>query len=98
MTTLTPKQRAYLRKLAHPVRATVQIGKQGLTDAVVASVGQNLLAHELVKVKFVGFKQEKRALAEQLAARTDGQLVTVLGNTAILYRPHPDKDKRQIQL
>ena len=98
MPPLTPKQRAYLRKLAHPLRPAAQVGKQGLTGAVVTSVTQNLFAHELVKVKFVGFKDEKNALAEQLAEQSQAQLVAVIGNTAILYRAHPDKDKRQIQL
>ncbi len=98
MSTLTPQQRAYLRKLAHPLKVSVQVGKQGLTDTLTSSIEQVLLAHELAKIKFVSSKDAKQQIAEQIAERTHSQLVALIGNTAILYRAHPQKDKRKITL
>lgn len=91
---LTNPQRQYLRKLSHSLKPIVQIGKGGLTDTMRASVEQVLLAHELMKLKFVGSKEEKGALI----ADTRSEVVMAIGNTAVLYRQHPQKDKRKIAL
>ena len=71
---------------------------RGLTDAVVRAVEISLDAHELVKVKFNGLKDEKQEIARAIEARTESTLVTVLGNIATFYRPNPDEEKREIVL
>ena len=76
----------------------VQVGKNGVAESLVAAVTQALLEHELVKVKFVAFKSEKRSLAEQIAERSSSQLVDVIGNIAIIYKEHPELEKREIEL
>jgi RNA-binding protein len=95
---LTPAQRAYLKRLAHPLKPLVQVGKGGVTDTLHHSVDQVLAAHELIKIKFVGSKEEKDALAPELAKHANASLVGVIGNTVILYRQHPQKDRRKIVL
>src|ERR1700752_3998283 len=60
MKKLTNTQKQYLRRMAHELRPVVQIGKNGLTDQVHTTVDQELNAHELIKVKFVDFKDEKK--------------------------------------
>jgi RNA-binding protein YhbY len=35
---LTPRQRAHLKSLAHPLKPILQIGKEGITDAVARTV------------------------------------------------------------
>ncbi|MBA3468301.1 MAG: ribosome assembly RNA-binding protein YhbY [Herpetosiphonaceae bacterium] len=98
MLNLNSGQRQYLRRLAHDLRPVVQIGKQGLTAAVIAAVDTALTAHELIKVKFGEFKDEKSALADQLTEATDSALVGLVGNVAILFREHPEPTERQIVL
>lgn len=98
MIPLTTNQRAYLRREAHSLKPVVQLGKQGLTPALVTAVDTALTAHELIKVKFGEFKDEKTALADEIAAATGAVLVAVIGNIAILYREHPERDKRRIVL
>lgn len=91
-------QRRYLRGQAHGLKPLVQIGKHGLTDSVVAMVEEALVHHELIKVRFVEFKEDKRELSTTLAERLDAELITILGHQAILYRQNPDPDKRKIRL
>lgn len=94
---LTAAQTRFLRGQAHGLRAIVQVGGNGLTDAVVAEVDNALEHHELVKVKVAaGDREERDALVATLAGRTASALVQRIGNTAVLYRP--STDKRQIVL
>lgn len=93
-------QRKYLRGLAHERKPVVMIGQQGLTEAVVLSTEQALLAHELIKVKFNACKEKKlkESILTDLAQVTGAQRVGLIGHTAILYRQHPEPDKRRISL
>ena len=68
MKKLTNTQKQYLRRMAQVLRPVVQIGKNGLTDQVHTTVDQELNTHELIKVKFVDFKDEKKELTEELVA------------------------------
>lgn len=95
---MTTTQRQYLRKRAHHLKPVVQIGKNGLSDEVLATVERELAAHELIKVKFLGFQDQKRELAEQIVGSTGGELVGLIGNMAILYRRQPDPEKQRLRL
>ena len=97
MIELSSKQRKILEKSAHPLPALVQIGGAGVTEAQTAHVARCLADHELIKVKFNEFKDDKHALAEQLAAQTDATLVRIIGNVAILYRPAEKPADRQYE-
>ena len=54
--------------------------------------------HELIKVKYIAGKEEKRASTDALAAQTQSHVVGLIGNVAILYRQHPEEEKRKISL
>jgi RNA-binding protein len=71
------------------MKAMLKIGKEGLSPAFLAALDDLLKHHELVKVKFDEFKEEKKVLAPQLAERTASHLVTRVGNVVVLYRPQP---------
>lgn len=91
-------QRGYLTRKAHGLQPVVQIGKFGLTEEVLAAVNKALDDHELIKVKFVNFKDEKDDLAREVATKIDTTLVRVVGNIAIYYRHQPDPQKRVVHL
>jgi RNA-binding protein len=91
-------QRGYLTRKAHGLQPVVNIGKFGLTEEVVAAVDRALGDHELIKVKFVNFKEEKDDLARQVGVKIDATLVRVVGNIAIYYRHQTDPDKRVVHL
>jgi len=91
-------QRKYLRGLAHGIKPVVFVGQKGVTDAVILSMEEALNAHELIKVKFIDFKEKeaKLALSEELRGRTESCLAGTIGHMSIFYRPHKDPKKRQI--
>jgi RNA-binding protein len=89
---LTGQQRRFLRALAQPRKALVQVGGAGLTQAVTSAVSAALLEHELVKVRLQE-PDDKHADAEALAKACDAHLCGVVGHTVILYRRHPEKPR-----
>ncbi len=85
--TLTGKQRRYLRALGQGRTATLHVGHDGVTDAVVRQADAQLEAHELVKVRLgENAPGDRHELAAALAERTRAHLAQVLGRTALLYR------------
>ena len=88
MAELTGKQRRYLRALGHHLDPVLQIGHEGLSEAVVAQATAQLEAHELIKVK-VGESSplSRHDAASRLATATGSSLAQVLGRTFLLYRP-----------
>lgn len=84
---ITSKQRAYLRSLASQADTIVYIGKDGITDSVLASVGDALCARELVKGKVqenspLTAREACDALSESCAA----EQVQVIGGKFVLYK------------
>ena len=91
-------QKQHLRSMAHHLKPVVQIGKNGLSDAFIAQVNKALDDHELIKVKFQNFKDEKDALTAELLEKTQSEFIGALGNVLILYRQQKDKEKRLIEI
>lgn len=87
----------YLRGLGHHLDPVVQIGKEGLSDALVAATNDALRTHELIKVK-VGTESpiDRKEAGPELAARTGATLAQVLGRTLLLYKRHPSKPKIEL--
>lgn len=94
---LTGKQKRYLRGLGHALEPVVQLGKNGLTDAVTKAVTAALEQHELVKLK-IGSEcpTDRHEIAEALAPATGSEVAQVLGRTVLLYRRHPKEPKIQL--
>jgi RNA-binding protein len=85
---LTGKQRRHLRALGQRLAATLHVGHDGVTEAVVRQADAQLEAHELIKVRVSENAPDSRHdVADQLAQRTHAEVAQVLGRTALLYRP-----------
>jgi RNA-binding protein len=91
-------QRRALRAAAHGLQPVAHVGKEGLGENVLKSVGEALDAHELIKVRFIDQKERRRELAAELAEALGAALAGVVGHVAILYRPHPDVAKRKVRV
>ena len=94
MLSLTNTQVRDLKAQAQRLKATLKVGKEGLSPRFLAALDDTLKHHELVKVKFDEFKEQKKELAPQLAEKSRGHLVTRIGNVVVLYRPKPDEEKK----
>lgn len=94
---LTGKQRRHLRSLGYDLKATVSVGKAGVTDAVVRSVEEAYHGGELIKARLErSWEVDRKEGARELAQSTGSHLIQVLGRTVLLYRPDPDEPEIQL--
>ncbi len=94
---ITSKQRAYLRKLANPLDAVYQIGKDGLTENVVKQISDALEARELIKIHLLESSfLDARETVNELARLTRSEPVQAIGSKMVLYRE--SRNKKQIEL
>jgi RNA-binding protein len=92
---LTPSQKKQLRALGQPLAPTLQIGREGMTDAVSSALEPLLKRHELVKARVLQSSPvTPQAAGEALAMAADASLVGVVGRTILLYRPNPERKDR----
>jgi len=94
---LTGKQRRTLRAMGHALTPVVQLGKGGLSTALLEAVDQALTTHELIKVKLLdSFDLDRHDAAAQLAEKTKSEVAQVLGKTILLYRPDPEDPRIEL--
>jgi RNA-binding protein len=86
--------RRTLRAAGHHRSAVVQVGKDGVSPALLNQLSEALLAHELVKVR-VGTEtpQDRFETAELLGKGAEAQVAQILGRTVLIYRRHPEKPR-----
>ena len=94
---INAKQRKLLEKNAQPLSPLVQVGGAGVTENQIAQISRLLGEHELIKVKFNEFKEEKRELGVEIAEKTNSTAVRLIGNVLILYRPAKEEKDRQFE-
>jgi len=86
---LSNKEISHLKGRAQLLEPTVFLGKQGVTPAFLQSLDVALTHHELVKIRFSAFKDERREVAATIATQTASHLVMIVGHVAVFYRPRP---------
>ncbi|MBE0595884.1 MAG: ribosome assembly RNA-binding protein YhbY [Desulfuromonadales bacterium] len=87
MEKLTGKQTRFLRGLGHHLDPVVRVGKEQLSERLLATTDEALTTHELIKVKLQeGCDLDRREVASQLATATGAAVVQILGKTFLLYR------------
>jgi RNA-binding protein len=80
----------HLKQKAHHLKPVVLLGAQGLTEAVLAEIDVALTAHELIKIKLSGGdKAQRQNWAEQICQHHQAELIQIIGQIAIIYRPRP---------
>lgn len=81
-----------LKGAAQLLSPLLQVGRAGVTSEFVAALDEALRARELVKIRFVEHKDEKKALARALAEATRSRLVMQVGHVAVYYRARSESD------
>jgi RNA-binding protein len=79
-----------LKARAQRLEPIVKVGHAGVSEAFLRSLDEALAQHELVKIKFVAFKEEKKRLAPEIARQTNSELVMRVGNVAVYFRSKGD--------
>ena len=69
MIELNSKQRKILEKAAHDLQPVVIVGGAGMTEGVIQMADKALADHELIKVKFNEYKEEKQELTTELSEK-----------------------------
>ena len=84
---LSAQDKKTLRTQAQQYRSLFQIGKDGTSDNLIATLDDSLRAHELVKLNLLKSAPLSTAEAAQMLAQaTDSELVHSIGRTFVLYR------------
>lgn len=91
---LTGRQRSFLRSQAHHLEALVQVGKLGISEGIVRQLSEQLLAHELIKVRFAKEAPiEAKEAAAEIAERVGCHVIQAAGRVLTLYRRNDKKPK-----
>ena len=79
------KTKKQLVKLGSSIDPTVHVGKEGLTDGIVAEVKTQVKRHKLIKVRVLpAAGMDKDTVAEELAQRSGATIVDTRGFTVLL--------------
>ena len=101
---LSSKQRAQLRAEANGLDPIFQIGKEGVTESVIAQVEDTFNTRELFKIKvhLETSPETPKELAVKIAEATGCDIVQVIGGTIVVFRinlilrqKEAEKKKRQ---
>ena len=96
MTTLSTKQKQFLKGLAHHLNPVVMLGGNGLTEGVLAEIENALNHHELIKVKVAGADREtKQLIIDAIVRETKAAQVQTIGHILVLDSP---SEEAKIQL
>ena len=94
---LNSRQRAQLRGLANSLDTIFQVGKGGVTENTVKQVDDALEARELIKLRVLETSPvSAREAADEIAEKTQSDVVQVIGTRFVLYRE--SRDNKQIRL
>ena len=101
---MTSKERANLRAEANGLDPIFQIGKEGITDSVIAQLEDTFNTRELFKIKvhLESAPESPKELATKIPEATGCDIVQVIGGTIVVFRinlilrqKEAEKKKRQ---
>lgn len=92
---MTSKERAEFRAQANSLEPLFQIGKGGMSEALIEQTSDALRKRELIKLKVLleSAPESPREFADKLAEATGSDVIQVVGGSIVLYKENPDKDK-----
>lgn len=85
---MTSKERAKLRAEANSLDPIFQIGKEGITDSVIAQLEDTFNTRELFKIKvhLETSPESPKELASKIAEATGCDIIQVIGGTIVVFR------------
>ncbi|MBQ7116466.1 MAG: YhbY family RNA-binding protein [Clostridia bacterium] len=85
---MTSKERAKLRAEANGLDPIFQIGKEGVTDAVIAQIEDTFNTRELFKIKvhLETSPEGPKEIAQKISEATGCDVIQVIGGTIVVFR------------
>ena len=84
---LTSKQRSEFRAQANDLETTLMVGKEGVTDNVIAEADRLLTARELIKGKVLeAALMSAREVSDAICEATGADGISCVGNKFVIYR------------
>ena len=93
---ISSKKKQMLKGLAHSIKPSIIIGKEGLSKGTLNSITNALENKELIKIKFNVFKNEKHIMSKKIENICESNIIGMIGNILILFKQNDDIDKRNI--
>ena len=91
---LTPKQKRELKGLASTLKTRYQIGKNEISETLVAMLDKALTAHELIKIDVMkGCSLPIMEIAIDISNKLGAEIVEVMGRVIVLFRRNKDNPK-----
>lgn len=91
---MTSKERAYLRGLANSIDAIFQVGKGGISPALIKQVDDALEARELIKITVLETAPESvKEIGNVLSEETNSVFVQAVGSKITLFRQRKEKSR-----
>jgi RNA-binding protein len=81
-----------LKSRAQLLQPLVRVGHDGISPAMLKALNEALDQHELVKIKFMAMKDQKKILARAIEVQTESKMVQRVGNTATYFRAKKTTD------
>jgi RNA-binding protein len=90
---LSGKEKKLMRSQANQIKATVTIGREGMSSNVEHFIDEAFNNKNLVKVKVLDTcNVDRRQIAARLNTLKDTEVVQLLGRTILLYRPQKENE------
>lgn len=89
---MTSKERAQLRAMANTIEPVFQVGKGGISDALISQTRDALKARELIKIKVLleTSPEPPKELAQKIAEAVGAEVVQVVGGSMVFFKENPE--------
>lgn len=91
---LNSNEKRQLKAIASTTTIKYQVGKNEISDTVVAMLEKAIIAHELIKIDVMkSVTVSVMEIALDLANKLNAEIVQVVGRVIVLYRRNKEKQK-----
>ena len=91
---LSSAEKKELRGIAQRLKPHIHIGKQGVSESVLAEIETALIKNGLIKIRFESNKNEVKLLCDTITEKAQCEFVGGIGRVGIFFRDMPDKSAK----
>ena len=96
---LSESQKKFLRGLGHELKPVIMVGDAGLSNSVLNEFCSTIEHHELIKVRVRASDRETRDnIISELCSKGSAELVTRIGNVALVFRRNDESPQIPLPL